>query len=231
MKRFLLFIATALTTVSCVVVDGTVSNPTTDENLFEFCADIFEEKVDQNVVFFYRAYHIARFLEADPELKVSQEYDLIRTGLSTYGGSHVFDYRSYDFREKSFFDFKGECVMDTDYGYSLVIKWKRTGVWAVAVSDGTKLIVEVVGEDADGLVLDVAVDGLMTEESMYSAKYQCDSFRVVLEHEKIGRIDDRSYEGVMEVMFHDASRHLKSCVMTYAPGEPVRYEVVDHAGN
>ena len=72
MKRFLLFIATALTTVSCVVVDGTVSNPTTDENLFEFCADIFEEKVDQNIVFFYRAYHIARFLRSE-ERRVGKE--------------------------------------------------------------------------------------------------------------------------------------------------------------
>lgn len=93
----------ALAAASCRVVEGDVTNPTTNDRIAEFCAGLFEEKVSEALTYFYNTYYIARFVQGDAELKVSPEYDLIRTGLTTENGIYSYGYRPYDFHGEDFF--------------------------------------------------------------------------------------------------------------------------------
>ena len=228
MKRFLYIMTVALAAASCRVVDGDVTNPTTDDRISAFCADVFEERVSRALEYFYNAYYIARFVQGDAELKVSPEYDYIRTGLSAENGVYSYDYRPYDFHAEDFFGENGVCEVESGRWYSITIKRVGEEHWRMAVNDGTVINLVLMEESEDGILLDMKVDGVMTEESSFTARLEAEDMEVDIRHEHIGVIASKSFYGDMKVSFYDGATPLKTCTMTFKPGEYVRYDIVDH---
>lgn len=228
MKRFLLILTLAVAAASCRVVDGDVTNPTTDDRIAEFCAEVFEERVSEALTYFYNAYYIARFVQGDAELKVSPEYDYIRTRLSVDDGKYSYDYCPYDFKGEDFFGEKGVCEIQSGRWYSVTITRVAQGNWRMAVKDGTVLNLLLLEEDEDGILLNMKVNGVMTEESSFTARLEAEEMEADIRHEHIGVIASKAFYGDMKVSFYDGATPLKTCTMTFKHGEYVRYDIDDH---
>ena len=182
MKRFLYIMTVALAAASCRVVDGDVTNPTTDDRISAFCADVFEERVSRALEYFYNAYYIARFVQGDAELKVSPEYDYIRTGLSAENGVYSYDYRPYDFHAEDFFGENGVCEVESGRWYSITITRVGEEHWRMAVNDGTVFNLVLMEESEDGILLNMKVDGVMTEESSFTARLDAEDMEADIRH-------------------------------------------------
>lgn len=218
----------ALAAASCRVVDGDVTNPTTDDRIAEFCAGLFEEKVSEALTYFYNTYYIARFVQGDAELKVSPEYDLIRTGLTTENGIYSYGYRPYDFHGEDFFGENGVCDVESGRWYSVTVTNVSQDHWKMAVSDSTVFDLFLNEEDQKGISLSMNVDGCITEESAFTARLDIEEMTADIRHEHIGDIVSKTFYGDMEVRFYDGDTLLKTCTVTYKPGEYVRHDIVDH---
>lgn len=218
----------ALAAASCWVVEGDVTNPTTDDRIAEFCAGLFEEKVSEALTYFYNTYYIARFVQGDAELKVSPEYDLIRTGLTTENGIYSYGYRPYDFHGEDFFGENGVCDVESGRWYSVTVTNVSQDHWKMAVSDSTVFDLFLIEEDQEGISLSMNVDGCITEESAFTARLDIEEMTADIRHEHIGKIVSKVFHGDMKVSFYDEVKLLKTCTMTLRPGEHVRYEIVDH---
>lgn len=218
----------ALAAASCRVVEGDVTNPTTDDRIAEFCAGLFEEKVSEALTYFYNTYYIARFVQGDAELKVSPEYDLIRTGLTTENGIYSYGYRPYDFHGEDFFGENGVCDVESGRWYSVTVTNVSQDHWKMAVSDSTVFDLFLIEEDQEGISLSMNVDGCITEESAFTARLDIEEMTADIRHEHIGDIVSKTFYGDMEVRFYDGDTLLKTCTVTYKPGEYVRHDIVDH---
>ena len=218
----------ALAAASCRVVGGDVTNPTTDDRIAEFCAGLFEEKVSEALTYFYNTYYIARFVQGDAELKVSPEYDLIRTGLTTENGIYSYGYRPYDFHGEDFFGENGVCDVESGRWYSVTVTNVSQDHWKMAVSDSTVFDLFLIEEDQEGISLSMNVDGCITEESAFTARLDIEEMTADIRHEHIGDIVSKTFYGDMEVRFYDGDTLLKTCTVTYKPGEYVRHDIVDH---
>lgn len=218
----------ALAAASCRVVEGDVTNPTTDDRIAEFCAGLFEEKVSEALTYFYNTYYIARFVQGDAELKVSPEYDLIRTGLTTENGIYSYGYRPYDFHGEDFFGENGVCDVESGRWYSVTVTNVSQDHWKMAVSDSTVFDLFLIEEDQEGISLSMNVDGCITEESAFTARLDIEEMTADICHEHIGDIVSKTFYGDMEVRFYDGDTLLKTCTVTYKPGEYVRHDIVDH---
>lgn len=228
MKRFLLILILAVAAASCRVVDGDVTNPTTDERIAGFCTDVFEERVSEALTYFYNAYYVARFVQGDAALKVSPEYDLIRTGVSVEDGVHSYHYCPYDFKGEDFFGEKGICEIESGRWYSVTVTNVSQDHWKMAVSDSTVFDLFLIEEDQEGISLSMNVDGCITEESAFTARLDIEEMTADIRHEHIGDIVSKTFYGDMEVRFYDGDTLLKTCTVTYKPGEYVRHDIVDH---
>ena len=131
MKRlYYIFIALSLA-VSCKVVDPYQPNPMTDSNISNLSHNLFSEEAAKCLTIFYNAFHITRFLEADAEVKVSPEYDIIRTGLKGAEGVYTFDYDDYTFTKEGLFEKGGvdpvytEVTLDDITREEFVMEGKR----------------------------------------------------------------------------------------------------------
>ena len=218
----------ALAAASCRVVEGDVTNPTTDDRIAEFCAGLFEEKVSEALTYFYNTYYIARFVQGDAELKVSPEYDLIRTELTTENGIYSYGYRPYDFHGEDFFGENGVCDVESGRWYSVTVTNVSQDHWKMAVSDSTVFDLFLIEEDQEGISLSMNVYGCITEESAFTARLDIEEMTADIRHEHIGKIVSKVFHGDMKVSFYDEVKLLKTCTMTLRPGEHVRYEIVDH---
>ena len=218
----------AFATASCRVVDGDVTNPTTDERIAEFCDDVFEDKVAEALPYFYNAYYIARFIQGDAALKVSPEYDHIRTGLTSENGRYSYRYCPYDFKGMDFFAEKGICEITSGRWYTLTITNVSENHWEMTVNYNTVFDLFLLEDDENGISLNMSVVGRISEESSFSAGFRIEDMTVDISHDHIGEIAAKTYYGDMTVNFYDGTTPLKTCTMTYKPGEYVRYEIDDH---
>lgn len=228
MKRFLLALTVAIAAASCRVVDGDVVNPTTDEHVFEFCAELFEQKVGEALDYFYNSYFIARFVQGDAALKVSPEYDYIRTGLSAQDGQYSYLYDPYDFKGTDFFGEGGVCEINSGRWYAVTMTRIAQGHWNMTVSDDTVFELYLLEEKEEGIRLSMSVHGVETEESSFSAGFETAEMEVDFRHEHIGHDIAKTFYGGFKVCFYDGSEPLKTCTMTFKPGEYVRYDITDH---
>ena len=231
MKRIFMFIAAVLMAASCKVVEADFNNPTTDEYISRYCVTLFSDKVSENLEYFYNAYYVARFVTGDAELKVSPEYDHIRTRITGSDGKYEFDYLQYEFQGNDFFAEGGICVISSGRWLSITIKNIGIGQWTMEVNDGTKFVFTVVEENAEGLVLDMSVSGVKKEESEYTAPFEAEGMEVDMRHKNIGNMASKTFFGTMEVSFLKAAQLLKTCSMTIGPGESIRCTIVDHVAD
>lgn len=226
MKRFIIFLFAAAAAVSCKVVDPYQPNQLNDKNISTFCATLFDEEVKENLTYFYNAYAIAKFLDADAEEKVSAKYDIIRTGLRSNDGSYTFDYDDYTFSVDPPFaagsSWKVKCSYHKDVNISVLGdgKWKIT-----CTDDGTILSVDMLEEKDDMMLMSVTVKGQRTEESSYSADFSSSEIEVTVSGKKIGKIESMSFNGEMIVKFKKDTASVKTCIMTMVPGLTTLFDV------
>ncbi|MBQ7810950.1 MAG: hypothetical protein IJ394_00170 [Bacteroidales bacterium] len=226
MKRLIIFLFAAAAAVSCKVIDPYQPDQLNDDNIGIFCGNIFDEEVRDNLTYFYNAYNIARFLDADAEEKVSPKYDLIRTGLRSNDVGYSFDYDDYTFNEDPLFVTGSSWKVKCSYYKNIIIDVKDGNEWVVtSTEDGTVLKLKMTEETEDSMNLTIDVEGLRTEESPYSAKFSATDLAVTLRHENIGMIDSMIFGGEMTVRFLNGTTPVKECVMTMVPGMTTHYDI------
>ena len=213
---------------SCKVSDADFDNPTTDEFMKDYCNELFVDKVSRNIQYFYNAYYVGRFISGDAQLKVSPEYDIIRTGLTDGYGNYGFGNDTYDFNGEDFFSNKGVCSVKASYWRSIAIAALAEGKWAMVMDDGTVLEFTVKDETEDGIVLNMNIDGLMTESNEYSVRFTAEDMEVDIRHNKIGRIASKSISGMMDVNFLRSEKPLKTCSMTFESDGSISCTIIDH---
>lgn len=216
----------ALTSLSCMVIENPYAGYVNDPK--SYSKELLDDAVTRNLTCFYNAYHIARFLQAAPEQKVSQEFDLIRTGLRESDGAYSYSYVSYQFITEDFFAEKGVCTVKDGRWYTADIRWVEDGRWKMMVKDGTVLEILVTEDDAAGLSMVVTLSGEATENSSYTAVFAAEDLKAEFRHAQIGKIDMVLYDGRMSVLFCDAGQPLLTCTMFFASSETVFYDVTDH---
>ena len=225
MKRLLyIFIALSLA-VSCKVVDPYNPNPMTDNNISNLSYNIFTEEAGTCLTAFYNAIHIARFLEADAEVKVSPEYDLIRTGLKGSEGIYTFDYDDYTFTKEGLFEKGGACAVDISYHTTVTVNCLSEGNWQVKSSNGMMLKVEMIEESDDSMKMAVIVNGTKTEDSSFLAKFHDEGLEAAFGHKAIGELESLTFDGNVVVEYYEAADLVKSCRMTFKPGLTIGFEV------
>lgn len=220
MKKFFICLLAVAALYSCKVVDPYVKNPTSGEYMTEFCSRIFEDNVSKCLRCFYNAYYIAKFEAGDAELKVSKEYDLIRTGLQVKDGVYTYDYQKYDYKGEDFFSSKGKCVIRMSSWDELTILSEDTDRWLIGSENGIALDVTVVEETENGLLLKVNVDGVVTEDSTYSALVMADTLRTEFRHKRIGEDRSEVYDGTVMIVFYNNETLLKTVDMTFCQSKP-----------
>lgn len=227
MKKLILIIAVAAAAASCRISDPQEPNQLNEQNISNYCRNLFEEEVSKNLICFYNACQIARFLDADAEAKVSPEFDLIRTGLSYNEDSYTFDYDDYSFSGESSFLDEGVWKVIRSYYQELAIIVCPDKEWTITVSNtGTVMKVKLVEEDAETMKMSVRINGIMTENSEYSAEFEADSLEVTICHKSAGKIESMTYDGEMTVRFMENTRPRKTCVMEMIPGMATSYAIM-----
>ena len=230
MRKTVILLLSLLATVSCKVSDLSDLDDTTNDRMTRFCAQIFSKNVERYLKSFYEAYYIARFIEADPEVKVSEEYDMVRTELRSGNGYYVYKYNEFAFAEAGFFSPKGGCDMNLSYNEDVTVRLVAKDCWEMQTEEGNIWFeVRLLEEGAEGMHLSVSASGTCTENSPYSASYAMEDMDVKFDHQKKMLILSSSYTGVMTVEFFRQSVLLKTCRMTYSGHAYPSYEITDHA--
>lgn len=225
MKRLIIATMLSVLAVSCKVVDPYESNHMTERNISVLCSNIFEDMVYDNVRLFYNAFEIASFLDADAEEKVSDKYDLIRTGLRGSGDTYTYDYDDYGFSPDSLFGPGASWKIVPSYHRSIEVTWMSENSWRLTGNDGAVLDI-VLSEEGDGfMVLEMDVNGVRTEESSYTGAFSGKALKVRINHAKIGVIDSMTFSGIILFEFRNGSDLLKSCNMTLSPGMTTAFEI------
>lgn len=225
MKR-LYYLAVALMLIaSCKVVDPYEPNPMTDRNISNLSYSLFYEESLECISLFYNAYHIAHFLDADAEVKVSPEYDLIRIGLMKNQNSYIYDYDDYIFSSEGFLNKGGSCHVEINYHKSLNIKCLDADKWQISNNRGMVFGVEVLKEDEKSMTMAVTLKGSVTEDSEYVAKMEDEGLKVFLEQKAIGEFDTMSWDGNVLVTYYEDESLIKSCRMTFKPGLTTEFDV------
>lgn len=220
MKKIFICLLAVTAVCSCKVVDPYVKNPTSAESLAEFCTNMFEDNVEAYLEYFYNAYYIAKFEAGDVDLKVSREYDLIRTGVQLKDDVYNYKYRKYNYMGEDFFASKGICVIQTSYWDELTILRDDENRWLIGNEDGMTLGVTVAEETENGLLLKVMLEGHMTEDSDYSALLLADNFQVEFRHKRIAEDMTCIYDGTVTIVFYNDNTLLKTVHMTFCQSEP-----------
>lgn len=229
MRKTVILLLSLLATVSCKVSDLSDLDDTTNDRMTRFCAQIFSKNVERYLKTFYEAYYIARFIEADPEVKVSAEYDMVRTELRSGNGYYVYKYNEFAFAEAGFFSPKGGCDMNLSYNEDVTVRLVAKDCWEMQTEEGNIWFeVRLLEEGAEGMHLSVSASGTCTENSPYSASYAMEDMDVKFDHQKKMLILSSSYTGVMTVEFFRQSVLLQTCRMTYSGHAYPRYEITDH---
>ena len=211
---------------SCMINDPYEPNQLNDHNITRLCSELFNEEVTDNLNYFYNAYHIARFIDADADEKVSPKYDLIRTGLSSHDDSYSFDYNDYTFSKDSLFVPGSSWKVMVNYHKTLTIDVKENNEWNItSMDDGTILKVRLVEETDAGMQTVVSVNGIRTENSSYSARFSAQDMGITFRHTSIGKINSMAYKGEMTIDFYKDASTLKSCTMTLVPGLTTSYQI------
>lgn len=225
MKR-LFYIVIALTlAASCKVVDPYNPNPMTDSNISNLSYNLFSEEAGTCLTVFYNAFHITRFLEADAEVKVSPEYDIIRTGLKGSNGVYTFDYNDYTFTKEGLFVKGGACAVDINRHNTVTISCLSEGYWQVKYSNGMLLKVELIEEGEDSMRMAVSVSGSKTEDSPYLARFHDEGLECIFKHKAIGEIESLTMDGKVLVDYYEVNKLIKSCRMRFKPGLTTEFEV------
>lgn len=225
MKRlYYIFIALSLA-VSCKVVDPYQPNPMTDSNISNLSYNLFSEETSTCLTIFYNAFHITRFLEADAEVKVSPEYDIIRTGLKGAEGVYTFDYDDYTFTKEGLFEKGGACAVDINYHNTITVNCLSEGYWQIRSSNGMVLKVGMTDETEDSMRMAVSVSGAKTEDSPYLAKFHDEGLECIFKQKAIGEIESLTLDGSVVVEYYEVDKILKSCRMTFKPGLTTEFEV------
>lgn len=220
MKKILICLLTVVAAYSCKVVDPYMKNPTSGEYMTGFCTGMFNDNVETYLEYFYNAYYIARFEAGDAELKVSNEYDLIRTGLQVNDSVYTYDYHKYDYKGEDFFESKGICAVKMNYWNELTILREDENRWLVGSEDGMALDVAVLEEKENGLLLKVILEGYKTEDSTYSALLTSDDLQVEFRHKRIAEDVSPVYDGTVTMVFYNEDTLLKTVTMTFCQSEP-----------
>lgn len=225
MKRlYYIFIALGLA-VSCKVVDPYHPNPMTDINIINLSHNMFTEEAGTCLTVFYNAFHIARFLEADAEVKVSPEYDLIRTGISGTEGIYTFDYDEYTFTKEGLFEKGGACAVDISYHNTVTVNCLSEGCWQVKSSNGMMLDLEFIEENEDSMKMSVKARWTKTENSAYLAKFHDEGLQAVFKQKAIGELEALILDGKVIAEYYEANDLIKSCSMTFKPGLTTEFDV------
>ena len=220
MKKLFICLLAVAALYSCKVVDPYVKNPTSVEYMTEFCSRIFEDNVSSYLRYFYNAYYIAKFEAGDAELKVSKEYDMIRTGLQLKDGVYTYDYHKYNYKGEDFFAPKGICVVQMGYKNELTVLREDENRWLIGSGEGIALDVTVLEVTENGLLLKVTVDGVITEESTYSALVMADTLQTEFRHKRIGEDRSEVYDGTVTIVFYNNETLLKTVDMTFCQSGP-----------
>ena len=227
MKKLLLMIMVLALAASCKVLDPYEPNQFNEKNISSFCNSLFEEEVSYNIVYFYNAYHIARFIEADAEQKVSPEFDMIRTGLSYSEDRYVFDYDDYRFSTDSLFIPGGIWRVRCDRNKNLHINVGADKEWTLAGSDsGTVMNVKLTEESPEMMRMLVSVKGTRTEDSEFSARFSAEELEVTIGHKYAGKIESMAFRGEMQVVFYEGAKGHRTCVMTMVPELKTSYAII-----
>lgn len=230
MRKTVILLLSLLATVSCKVSDLSDLDDTTNDRMTRFCAQIFSKNVERYLKTFYEAYYIARFIEADPEVKVSEEYDMVRTELRSGNGYYVYKYNEFAFAEAGFFSPKGGCDMNLSYNEDVTVRLVAKDCWEMQTEEGNIWFeVRLLEEGEEGMHLSVSASGTCTENSPYSASYAMEDMDVKFDHQKKMLIVSTSYTGLMTVEFFRQSELLRTCRMTYSGHAYPSYEITDHA--
>ena len=230
MRKTVILLLSFLAAVSCKVSDLSDLDDTTNDRMTRFCAQIFSKNVERYLKTFYEAYYIARFIEADPEVKVSAEYDMVRTELRSGNGYYVYKYNEFAFAEAGFFSPKGGCDMNLSYNEDVTVRLVAKDCWEMQTEEGNIWFeVRLLEEGEEGMHLSVSASGTCTENSPYSASYAMEDMDVKFDHQKKMLIVSSSYTGVMTVEFFRQSELLRTCRMTYSGHAYPSYEITDHA--
>ena len=220
MKKLFICLLAVAALFSCKVVDPYVKNPTSGEYMTEFCSRMFEDNVTGYLRYFYNAYYIAKFEAGDAELKVSKEYDLIRTGLQLKDGVYTYDYHKYNYKGEDFFAPKGICVVQMGYKNELTVLREDENRWLIGSENGMALDVTVVEETENGLRMKVILEGYMTEDSTYSALLTANDLGVEFRHKRIGEDRSEVYDGTVTIVFYNNETLLKTVDMTFCQSGP-----------
>lgn len=218
MKRLITAITISALALSCKVSEPYTSSPVTDHNISLLCRNIFDDKVAGNIKLFHNALNIALFLDADAEEKVSEKYDLIRTGLRGSGDTYIYDYDDYGFSLDTLFGPGATWKIVPSYHRSATVSWVTDGTWQFRDNDGTVIDIRL-AEDSEGfMVFDMDINGMKTEESSYYAEFGSEGLEVRVNFMKRGVIDSMSFDGEMLMRFKEGSTLIKQCRMTFKPG-------------
>lgn len=225
MKRLIIAIIIPALALSCKVSEPYTSSPITDSNIIMLSRNIFDDNVAGNIKIFHNAFHIARFLEADAEEKVSEKYDLIRTGLRGSGDNYTYDYDDYGFSLDSLFGPGASWKIAPSYHRSVDVTWMSENSWRLSGNDGTRIDISFVEEGEGFISFDMDINGIKTEDSSYSAEFVSDDLRVRIEYAKIGVIGSMNFDGEMLIKFKYGSTLLKQCRMTLRPGLSESFDI------
>lgn len=225
MRKFLSYLCVVLAAVSCKVSDMDDFDDTVDARIVGFCENLFDDEIAQYLNYFYNAFHISRFVEADAEVKMCGKYDLIRMELSYETDFYEYDLGKYAFSESGFFSEGGRNEIVSRYGIPIVMTMVSPDVWQMNVR-GSKFEVRVVDEDDGGMRLSVSVSGRCVDESSYYAAYEIADMDVEYVHSKIMDFESITYVGSMTVRFYNEGALLKICKVEYAPLMPPHYDIV-----
>lgn len=228
MKRFYFFLFAVMAAASCKVVDPYIKNPTKGPYMYEVCRTIFEADIDKTLKLFYNAYNIAVFQNGDAELKVSPQYDLIRTGLVSSDGVCEYDNVRYNYNGEDFFSEKGMCRIFDLWRFSMTVLRESPDTWTIGNADGLAMSVTVLESGDDGMKLSVTVDGRRIEESTYYVMLISDGLKVDIAHKKVGKVTSAAYEGTLLTVFYDGDTLLKTCRMTFQPGHTTSFDFEDN---
>ncbi len=215
MRNLILGILFSLGLASCVVSDPYEPNPLNNRNLKDYCTEIFEQDVKENIECFYNLYYAAKFLQACAEEQVSAKYDNIRTGLKKHGSSYSFDSMGFTFSKEDPFIIGSVWKADKQYGHSVKITMNSETEWRiVSEADNTTILLTLLSADDAGMKMNIHVKGKWTEESSYTATFEGENIEVELVNEMPIALKNSCYDGLLSFVFFKRTTRILECDMT-----------------
>lgn len=210
MKRLITYMLLAAVALSCEVQEPQYR--ATAENLDTFCTSLFRESIEDNIILFHKAYCIARYINAEPEVKTDPKYDIIRTSLTQVtAGIYNYEGDRYIFNPERLIDIG--CFWEISGTDMDITRMSESG-WRIRDKDNsTFIIVEIIEKSDECVILSIDAEGVKTEDSPYSAHFKTEDLWITIRRHSEIVIDDIEYEGIFSVDFNKDGEHFRNRVM------------------